>query len=268
VRLFFKSLRGTLPLGHVIVITFGVIAIVASILASRGVVPIPAEAAGPMIGTGITLLAMGISELLKFYSSTTKIDYTLDLEKFDNSYRVSALIHNPGNIIVKDAKAVITVETKPEELQKMLTSCKNGLKPLVNQQYPRIEGEALAWALPEKPIKRPIKKDNTIIYTDYTHITSISPHQRARLLLFDFVKHSDGYLVEIFSEYGAPGPADPAPRYKRACLNIAKDREIRARVYVSGEGLRKPLEFCLKINERVLDSIVKNPKEVENLGKC
>jgi len=105
----------------------------------------------------------------------------------------------------------------------------------------------------------------------YTHITSISPHQRARLLLFDFVKHGDGYLVEIFSEYGAPGPEnDPAPRYYRACLYI--DREIRARVYVSGEGLRRPLEFCLKISKNVLDSVinnsVNNPKEVKELSRC
>jgi len=123
---------------------------------------------------------------------------------------------------------------------------------------------------PKKPNKRPIKKDNTtIVYTDYTHITSISPHQRARLFLFDFVKHGDGYLVEIFSEYGAPGPEnDPAPRYYRACLYIAKDREIRARVYVSGKGLRRPLVFCLKISKNVLDSIVNNPKEVEKFSQC
>jgi len=75
--------------------------------------------------------------------------------------------------------------------------------------------------------------------------------------------------VEIFSEYGTPGPEnDPAPRYYRACLYIAEDREIKARVYLSGEGLRRPLEFCLKISKNVLDSIVNNPKGVKELSQC
>jgi len=269
-----KSLRGALgSLKHPggVITAVGLIAIAAGTLAGIKLIPMPEMAAGPIIGTGTTLFAMGVSELLRFYRSTTELDYTLDLEKFDNSYRVSALINNPGNVIVKDAKAVITVEAKPEELRNMLASFCLGSTEyyyLVNKHNPKIEGEVLPWALPEKPIKRPALQFGVYTYTDYTHITSISPHQRARLLLFEFEfdKDADRYLIKFFSEYGAPGPADPAPRYYRACLYI--DREIRARVYVSGEGLRRPLEFCLKISKNVLDSIVNNPKEVEKLSQC
>jgi len=245
-------------------------------LAMSEIIPMPEGVTGTIIGTGITLFAMGVNELLNFYSSTTKLDYTLDLEILDNPldleivdldifdklYRISALIYNLGNVTVKDAKAVLTVESKPEELRSMLTSCENALPYLVNQHNPRIEGEALPWALPENSIPLPTN-DNY-----YAHISSISPHQRARLFLFDFVKDGDKYLVRFFSEYGAPTPADPAPKHYKACLYIDKDKEIRAKVYVSGEGLRKPLEFCLKINKKVLDSIVENPKEVEKLSKC
>jgi len=82
------------------------------------------------------------------------------------------------------------------------------------------------------------------------------------------VKDGDRYLVEFYSEYDAPSRAriDPAQRPKRACLYIG--REIKVKVYVSGEVLRKPLEFCLKINKKVLDSIVDNPKEVGKLSQC
>jgi len=272
VRRCVKSLRDVLQYPGGVVAAIGLSVIVVG--TSAGIIYIPI--AGPIIGAGTTLFALGISELLKFCRSTTELDYTLDLEIFDNTldleiieldifnnlYRISALIHNSGNATVKDAKAVLTVESKPEELRNMLVGCENALPYLVNQHNPRIEGEALPWALPENPIPLPTTENY------YAHITSISPHQRARLLLFDFVKDGDGYLVRFFSEYGAPKPADPAPKHYRACLNIDKDREIRAKVYVSGEGLRKPLEFCLKISKDVLDSIVNNPKEVEKLGQC
>jgi len=236
------------------------------ILVGVGLIPIiPEVATGPVLGTGLTLVAMGVSELLRFYRSTTELDYTLDLEMFDNSYRVSALIYNPGNVIVKDAKATLTVEAEPEELRNMLTLffCYSLSPPLINVNNPTIKGEPLPWASPEKYIRPPTARE-----IEYIHITSISPHQRTRLFLFNFWKDEKGYYVGFFSEIRGPGLSNDQPTYHRACLYIAGDREIRARVYVSGEGLRRPLEFCLKISKDVLDSIVNNPKEVEKLSQC
>jgi len=243
------------PGGVVTAIGFG--AIVVGTLAGIEYVSI----VGPIIGAGTTLLAMGVSELLRFYRSTTKLDYTLDLEKFDNSYRVSALIYNPGNVIVKDAKATLTVEAEPEELRNMLTFCYSLSRPLINENNPTIRGDPLPWDLPERYIN--------VHGVVFIHITSISPHQRSRLLLFSFSRDGEGYHVRFFSEIlGIYSLNDLEPTFPRACLYIAEEREIRARVYVSGEGLRRPLEFCLKINKKVLDSIVNNPKEVEKLSQC
>jgi len=248
-----------------VVTAIGIGAIVVGTLAGSEYVSI----VGPIIGAGTTLLAMGVSELLRFYRSTTELDYTLDLEIFYyqktafegyNIYRVSALIYNPGNVIVKDAKATLTVEVEPEKLQEMLDlRCETS----VNVNNPTIKGEPLPWASPEKYIRPPTARE-----IEYLHITSISPYQRTRLFLFDFWKYEEGYLIGFFSEIRGPMLSNYQPTNYRACLYIAKDREIRARVYVSGEGLRRPLEFCLKINKKVLDSIVENPKEVEKLSKC
>lgn len=140
---------------------------------------------------------------------------------------------------------------------------------------PVIKGELLPWAIPEKPIKRPtyrVEKDRSekeykaITYTDYVHLTSISPRQTAKLLLYDFVPVDSGtpsekYLVRFYSEYGAPGPADPAPRYYRACLYLDTDKLLKVRVTVAGKGLRKPLEFRFTVRKDALDGIVKYSRE-------
>lgn len=131
---------------------------------------------------------------------------------------------------------------------------------LANRINPAIRGCSLAWGLPEKPIPRPTKlyigkeylkrlaetlklKSPTLdfiikeiikliedlnglplyYFTDYTHITSIAPHEIERLMLFDFVPLNNGrYIIRLYSEYGGSGFADPCPRPYRACLYIDK----------------------------------------------
>jgi len=185
----------------------------------------PDVASGILIGASITLFATGLNELLRFYSSTVKLEAELDLEMLDGgAYRVSALVYNSGNVAVRDSKAVVEIgKLDPEVLRDILVKdCKeypfgsrcNGRPYLVNKVNPVIRGEALPWALPERPIQRPAGQR----YAEYVHVTSISPRQRAKLLLFEFVPLGNTYLVRFFSKYGAPGPDDPSPRYYRACL--------------------------------------------------
>ncbi len=80
--------------------------------------------------------------------------------------------------------------------------------------------------------------------------------------MFEFVPLKDGrYLIRFFSEYGASGPTDPSPRYYRACLYLDKGVELKVRVTVAGEGLRKPLEFRLVIRKALLDEVLKHVRE-------
>ena len=268
-------------------------------------ITIPEIVPGLLIGVGITLIATGLNEYSKFLSSTTKLDKpALDLEVFPNRpvatsserynvYRVSALIHNKGSIIVRDVKAVVKLEgVDVDTLRRMLVPKVNGhcggscpapvdcairqviklvatgpiervvfkRTYLVNVDNPRITGELLPWACPEKPIPRPGS-------ADYVHITSISPHQTARLLFFEFIPVNNRYLIRIFSEYGAPGPNDPYPRHFRACLLIGDGDELRLKVTVAGEGLRKPLQFRLVIQKTVLDEALEHIKE-GNMNKA
>jgi len=73
-------------------------------------------------------------------------------------------------------------------------------------------------------------------------------------------------LIRFFSEYGAPGPADPSPRYYRACLYLDKETIIKIRVTVAGEGLRTLLQlFHLAIQKTFLNKILVNIKKGGNI---
>jgi len=264
-----RSVPGIVPLAIGIVITcFGVVSYL------KVLIIMPEVTSGLFIGVGVTLIATGLNEVSKFYSSTTVLEKPiLDIEVFNNKvYRVSALLRNLGSVVIRDAKAVMELENPDsktlsnmlvKDCNKCFTRCGAGMY-LVNKVNPRIKGEPLPWAIPERPVERPVLTGTIrapVTRTDYVHITSISPHQIARLLLFEFIPlDSNRYLIRFFSEYGAPGPADPSPRFYRACLYLGKGTVLKFRVTVVGEGLRSPLQFCLAVQKAFLDEILKSVK--------
>lgn len=91
---------------------------------------------------------------------------------------------------------------------------------------------------------------------DYQHVTSISPGQTNRLLIFDYVKLNDGgYLIMPYSEYGAPGPFELLIRPYRACLRLNGDTELVLEITVHGEESRSPLRFSLCVTAEKLDQL-------------
>jgi hypothetical protein len=249
---------------------------------------------GPVLGSAVTLLAIGLSDIAKYYSSTTTLSHELDVECGGDdcrSGRISALIENRGRVVVRDAKGVVTVSavtpdaSKTFFLRDFLTDrsfCRHGFM-LVNEINPHIIGEALAWALPEKPVYkllgRSIRQGTNIrkylnamrelislpfnvnpdqavnelkgawvpMLTTYEHITSISPGQRNRLLIFNYDILCDGCVVRVVSEYGDPGPNDLALRPERVCLWLEPGIKYELEVVVHGEGLRDTLGFALHV---------------------
>jgi len=271
---------------------------------------------GVLLGSGIAIFTNGLFEVLRYHSSTTMLELDgLDLEIFENSYRVSALVKNSGGVIVEHAKGILTLkEPSQYELSRIIVpSCNTcELKErcsiklfLVNRVNPIIKGCSLAWGLPETPVPRPVKvytgkeylkrlaetlktKDLGIFqdpviniiktveelgiplyyFTDYTHLTSIAPHEVERLLLFDFIPLNDGrYIVRFYSEYGGLGFADPCPRPYRVCLYIDDKTKLKAQIVVSGKGLRKPLTFEIQVRKEILDEVLNNIK-LNNVDKA
>jgi len=83
--------------------------------------------------------------------------------------------------------------------------------------------------------------------TTYEHITSISPGQRNRLLIFNYDILCDGCVVKIVSEHGDPSPNDLALRPERVCLWLEPGIKYELGVVVHGEGLRDTLGFALHV---------------------
>ena len=282
------------------------ILIVLYVLLHKGVV-ISDKVLGSALGTSASLIAVGLNDLGIYLRSTTTLKADIDLEVFHQvrsgklhldqgsrissiKYlvcRVSALIYNKGIVMVDNAKATVEVkEPSAQVLRTMLvpkegSDCKKhcpygadcssqrGSRTyLVDIVNPRIKGELLPWACPDKPVPRPGS-------ADLVHITSISPGQSAKLLLFEFIPvKNDRFLVRIFSEYGAPGPNDIYPRHFRACLFVGKNDVLKLKITVAGKNLKCPLQFYLTIRGEILSDILKYIQEddidkaIRILRKC
>jgi len=231
---------------------------------------------GPIVGAAISLFVVGLNEQARYYSSTSELDYELDMEcgaDCKKEGRISALIENKGPALVKHAKAVVSIYVHQNDWEKNLrkvimskNDCKSLLVQnqsgvlydvsLVSERNPYVLGEALPWALPETdtPYRVVFKIGNAVYELPYTHITSISPSQRARLLIFEYKLNDRQRFIAVFSEYGGEGPADVF-RPRRVCLKLDENTKYRFEVTVYGEGTRKPLTFSICVDLEKLDKI-------------
>jgi hypothetical protein len=277
---------------------------------------IPYNLAGPVFGAAITLFATGLYSVTNYLSTTTTLSHELDVECWSDdcrSGRISALVRNEGRVVVRDAKGVVSIN-QGQPLAGLLIE--NTCRMLVNPVNPHVHvnGEALAWASPEKPVYMPAgrvlrggnvlkkyvetgmdlvsalisislenndeKKREIIdkvaenlrgltlpLFTTYNHVTSISPGQRSRLLIFDYEYNwwSNSYLIKVHSEYGGPGLDDITPRPYRACLLLNDSTKYEFEITVHGEGLREPFLFKMSVVKDKLDALVKSI-EVARLG--
>jgi len=158
-----------IPSGPVITISIAVVAIIVVALLPRENATMQSyyRILGPALGSALTLLAIGLSDLLKYYSSTTTLDYELDVECWRDdcrSGRISALVKNRGKVVVRDAKAVISIiamrrisDTNWSNGTKYLKDfladtkfCKHDM--LANPRNPHVDGEVLQWAMSDRVV--------------------------------------------------------------------------------------------------------------------
>jgi hypothetical protein len=237
---------------------------------------IPYTVAGPILGTAITLIATGLHSAMNYLSTTTTLSHELDVECWSDdcrSGRISALVKNEGKVVVRDAKGVASIAVvrgsdREQSLKGLLirNACEDrGM--LVNEVNPHVIGEALAWGLPETTYWSTFKTDSQPVNANYAHITSISPGQRSRLLIFDYGYDwwGDTYVIKVYSEYGGLGPADPVKRPYRACLLLDDSTKYEFEITVHGEGLREPLGFKMFVVKDKLNALVKSI-EIARLG--
>ena len=126
---------------------------------------------------------------------------------------------------------------------------------LANKDFPEINGELLPWAVPEKVARRPDRRSR-LRFTEFCHVTSISPGETAKIRFFEALRLDGGCLLRIFSEYGVKGPDDLCPRYPRVCLKLLVGDKLRFKVVVAGRRVRYPLEVLVDVEVKDSEDIV------------
>lgn len=179
---------------------------------------------GAVLATGITLLATGLNEYVRYLDSTTELGCPdrgcLELETSSTGYvfRVSMRVKNLGATTVRDAAATLTLNNG-EELEGIIAddqgnTCKVcPLKDtcgkwghLTTVRRPLVRGEPLVWAPPETPPpneRPPSSGPEAIVFqaqsptlaqgqkyqpppSDYQQTMLIAPQLEGKLVLFDF----------------------------------------------------------------------------------
>jgi len=203
---------------------------------------IPYNLAGPVFGAAISLFATGLYSVTNYLSTTTTLSHELDVEceSYDCSKgRIIIRVKNTGRNIAKGVYALVSIRAReigsPKEeryLGRFLVDKDLCGNLVTTNEDPRIEGEYLPWLSPHEGIATKVPID--------------SGHSR-ELLVFEYERVPDGYVIRIPSEGGVSKP--------RVCLWLDFDTKYVFRIKVDGKNVRQPLETELYITMDKLDAI-------------
>jgi len=193
----------------------------------------------------LALLAEGINDLVKYYSSTTTLELEHDGINIDcrsddcRKGRIIIRVKNTGRNIAKGVYALISIRAReigsPEEeryLGRFLVDKDLCGNLVTTNEDPRIEGEYLPWLSPHEGIATKVSID--------------SEHSR-ELLVFEYERVPDGYVIRVPSEKGVDKP--------RVCLWLDFDTKYIFHIKVYWKNVRQPLETELYITMDKLDAI-------------
>jgi len=182
---------------------------------------IPYNLAGPVFGAAITLFATGLNNVTNYLSTTTTLSHELDIEcRSDDCSKgwIIIRIKNTGKNVAEDAYALVSIRARREG-----TPSEEG--------YLGIEDESLPW----------------LSSGSITTKVSIDPGHSSELLVFEYERAPDGYVIKVPSEGSVDKP--------RARLWLDFDTKYVFRIKVDGKSVRLPLDIKLYITMNKLDAI-------------
>jgi hypothetical protein len=204
------------------------------------------EIAGPVIGSALTLFAIGLSDLIKYYSSTTRLDYELYAQRLGNdSIVIYAVIKNrKSNVRVEGARAFATfykVFMKSMDSSLML-------------EKSEVVTENLPWELPER-VRELRHKPSPVVCPDEGSILLKNTIFIARV----YKTVQGTYLV-----YPIAGCESPTLGYEilewiepRESIHLDGESTVCARVevMVDGSNVRESLRFNIHLTKGVLNKV-------------
>jgi len=184
-----------------------------------------------------------ITGLYNAVSTTTTLNHELDIEcRSDDCSKGQVIIRvkNTGRNVAKGVYALVSIRARkigsPKEeryLGKFLADKDLCGNLVTANEDPRIEDELLPWLL--SPINVATK-------------VSINPMHSRELLVFEYERVPDGYVIRIPNEGGVSKP--------RVCLWLDFDTKYVFHIKVDGKNVRQPLDAELYITMDKLDAIV------------
>jgi hypothetical protein len=205
------------------------------------------EIAGPVIGSALTLFAIGLSDLIKYYSSTTRLDYELYAQRLGNdSIVIYAVIKNrKSNVRVEGARAFATfykVFMKSMDSSLML-------------EKSEVVTENLPWELPERVRELRHKPSPEVVCPDEGSILLKNTIFIARV----YKTVQGTYLVYPIAGCGSPTLGYEILEWIELRESIHLDGEstvcARVEVMVDGSNVRESLRFNIHLTKGVLNKV-------------
>jgi hypothetical protein len=191
----------------------------------------------------IAIFADGLNDLSKYRSSTTTLELehngiNIDCRGDDCSKgRIIIRVKNTGENVAENPYALVSIRARkigsPKEeryLGKFLADKDLCGNLVTANEDPRIENEYLQLSSPEGVTK-----------------VSIDPGDSSKLLVFEYERVPDGYVIRVPSKEGVDKP--------RVCLWLDFDTKYVFSIKVKGKNVRLPLETELYITMNKLDAI-------------
>jgi hypothetical protein len=207
---------------------------------------IPYNLAGPVFGAAISLFATGLYNVTNYLSLTTTLNHEFNVGCLNDDCSVGRVIirvWNVGDNIANNVYALISVRARRRDYYSdyRWRSEKKYLKDfLINEDLcgeaiirggnPSIDDEALPWLFSGGIVRRNI---------------SIEPGHSGRLVIFEYRRVPDGYVIKIPSEFSTDKP--------RVCLGLDFDVMYVFHIVINAKNVRKPLEITLNITRSRLD---------------
>jgi len=230
--------RHPLVYGGVFALMFTIISIIVTFLLFKSI-PYVVGLVGPLLAVEFSLIITGLYNTI---STTTTLDYELDAVCLSGNCSKGWIIirvKNTGRNVAEDIYALISIRARkggvPEEeyLGGFLVNkglCRN---LVIADEDPRIEDELLPWLLSPEGIVAKV---------------SVSPEHSGKLLVFEYERIPDGYVIRVPSEGGVGKP--------RVCLWLDFDVKYAFRIMVYGKNVRWPVEAELYVSMDRLDAIM------------
>lgn len=196
----------------------------------------------------LALLAEGVNDLVKYYSSTATLELERDGINIEcrsddcSKGRIIIRVKNVGNDNAERVYAHLTVGvhrrnrfswewgSEERELGDFVVNTNLCKDAIIRERNPRIDKEHLPWIVGNDKFRNKI----SIVKGDY-----------ARLFILEYERVPDGYVIKIPSEFGTDKP--------RVCLGLDFYTMYVFHIVISGKNVRKPLEITLNITRSRLD---------------